>query len=66
MEHKTAEVNVLHSIRTAAGWVNAGTTFLPYEEARQFAHGGHVEILSVDGVPYVYAPCCGDGGMEGV
>ena len=58
---KTAQVQVLHSILTANGWVHPGPATMEVDEARKQEARGFVDVLSVDGKVEVWSPCC-DGG----
>lgn len=53
-----AQVNVLQEFRTESGWVKTGPATMDADIARA-QPPGFVEILRVDGVVEVNAPCCG-------
>jgi hypothetical protein len=55
---QVATVNVLHSVLTASGWVHKGQAQMPLEDAQNYERRGQVEIVSVDGAPFVHGACC--------
>ncbi len=57
-----ATVKVLHSFIEDGVWVPVGLADLPVVRARELEATGYVDVLAVDGMPEVWAPCCGDEG----
>lgn len=55
---QVAKVNVLHAILTPNGWVREGGADIPLADALNYERRGQVEIVSVDGAPYVHGACC--------
>lgn len=57
----TAQVQVLHAILTADGWLNPSPTPVEMDaaKAREYEARGLVDVVSVDGRAEVWAPCCG-------
>jgi hypothetical protein len=58
---EVAKVNVLHSILTSGGWVIEGSADIPLADALNYERRGKVEIVSVNGAPYVHGACCSGG-----
>lgn len=61
---QVATVNVLHSILTPAGWVREGSANIPLADALNYERRGQVEIVSVDGAPFVHGACCSADAAE--
>lgn len=53
-----AQVNILQTFPVAGVWMQKGVGELDLDLALEYTKVGYLEILSVDGQPYINAPCC--------
>lgn len=54
-----AKVNVIQAANVDGVWHMPGVSEMNVADARILASRGYLEILAVDGVEEVNAPCCG-------